>query len=209
MNFRVITSALTSLLGDSATGRYRVIGHQQQSQNAEEIKDNLRRVQCYYSNGSFPKSSGRLTGNTQHQLTFNIDLSVASAAKADLSVINNPASTELQIAAALAAMKNAESQADLQFDELAEIVYQILMDGRNFDLGLGKGVISNRWIESIQKDDTQPYGNLVTLTGRLLYTCQTSESITGDAGVIMIEGIGTVLDIVRDDVEKTGVVTGG
>lgn len=204
MNFRVISEALTSVLGAAAGGRFAVMGYRRQGSDAAEFRGTGRRVQAYYASGDFPKSSGRLTGDTQHMLTYHVDLSVSAAATMDLDAINNPNATPSQIAAIMAAGLDANFRADQSFDDLLELVYQILMDGRNFDLGLPTGTVSSRWVGSIQKDDPQPRGALVMLTGRLQYTCQTAEVITGETGV-PCQSIGTIVDIVGDDVERTGV----
>lgn len=206
MNFRVIAAAITTLLGNSADGNFVVVGYRNQRTSSEEIRNNKRRVQCYFSNGDFPKSSGRQTGATQHQMTFNLDLSVAASAKADLSVLNDPDSTALQISTSLAAMQDASHVADGLMDEFIEYIYQFLMDGNNFDLGLGKGIMSSRWVDFIRKDDPAPQGDLVTLTARLQYTCQTVEEVTGEVGTLIGSGgIFTQIDIEDDDVERTGV----
>lgn len=208
MNFRTVTAALITLLGDAAAARFTVVGHPRQVTDASEIKSAKRRVTVFYGGGDFPKSAGRQTGAVQHMLSYNVDLQVSEAAQANLSVLTAENSTAQQIAAALAAMQDASYLADQSFDELAEIVFQILMDGRNFDLGLPKGTISSRWTGSIRKDDVQPLGSLVVLTGRLTYTCQTSEEVTGDTGTLATGGIETIIDIDGDDVERTGVLSG-
>ena len=205
-NFRTVRDALNTLLGSAAAGRFAVVGFRRQGLDAAEIKGHARRVQVYYSQGDFPKSAGRNTGPSQHDMTFNIDIQVSQPAAVDLNTINNPASSPSQIATALAAMQESAERADESFDELADILYQILMDGRNYDIGLGKGVVANRWINSIRKDDPQPMGGLVVLTGRLEYVCRTVEEITGDTGVALTGGIDVTLDIVDDDVERTGVI---
>jgi hypothetical protein len=205
MNFRVVTQALIDTLGASANGNFTVIGYRGQVKNASEIQGNKRRVQVYYSDGTFPKSKGRQFGATQHLPEFTIELSVSAAAAGNLAVIDTPGATPLQIAAAMDAFQNASYQAGVAFDELLEMVYQILMDTRTFDLGLSKGVMSSRWIESMHKDGAQSAGSLVVQTGRIVYTCQTVEDVVGVAGTPMTTGIGTVLDISGDDVERTGI----
>lgn len=206
MNFRVVSAAIISVLGAVAAGNFKVVGYRTQKVDAEELRGNNRRVQCYYDSGDFPKSKGRNTGPTQHEMTFNLDLSVSAAAKVDLSVIHNPAATTGQIATALAAMQDAAYLADIQMDELIEFVYQTMMDPTNYDLGLGKGVMSSRWVGSARKDDPQPMGSLMVLTARVQYTCQTVEAITGETGTLMTGGVDTILDIDGDDTEKTGVL---
>ena len=205
MNFRVIAAAGTSLLGLAATGRYTVIGYQRQGVAASEVKGSNRRVHFYHSQSDFPKSKGRQTGPVQNELTFNVDLIVSAAARVNISAIDAPGATPAQIQTALSGLQEASFIADQMFDELSELVYQTLMDGRNFDLGLGKGVVSNRWVDFARKDDPTPRGNLVVLSGRLQYTCQTVEVVTGDTGVSATGGFDTLVDVVGDDVEQTGV----
>jgi hypothetical protein len=206
MNFRTVNQAIIDTLGAAAAGRFQVVGYQRQVKSAQEVKNSGRMVQSYYAAGDFPKSAGRQTGPTQHNMVFSIGLTVSAPARLDLAAINNPASSAVQVGAALAALQEAADSADLLLDELAEYVYQILMDGRNFDLGLPVGTVSKRWVNSIRKDTPAPEGALVVLTGTVEFSCNTVEDILGDTGTV--GGIvSTVLDIDGDAVERTGVET--
>lgn len=207
MNFRTVTTAIQTILGNAAAGRFRVVGYEGQGQAGSEVLNSNRSVQVFYNQGDFSKSSGRQTGSTQHAMAFEIGLSVSAKARLNLAVINNPASTAGQIASAMSAMQEASYVANNSFDELADIVYQILMDGRNFDLGLSVGTMSNRWIDSIKKDNVLPQGELVVLTGAIMYSCNTVEEVVGDTGTEATGGIGSQLDIYADDVERTGINT--
>jgi len=210
MNFRVVNAALINILGSATAGAFRVIGYRGQGHDSEEVRNLKRMVQVYCAFGDFPKSAGRQTGPAQHVLTFNIDFSVSSAARVNLAAINAPGATSLQIATALAGLQEASYEADVLLDELIDLTYQIVMDGRNFDLGMDKGVMSSRWVTRIQKDEPQPVGDLVTLTGRMVYTCQTVEEVAGDTGIVMgLRAVGTSIDIIGDDVEQTIVETRG
>lgn len=204
MNFRVVNQAIIDTLGLSANGLFRMTGYKGQGKSAEEVKGNLRQVQVYYADGDFPKSSGRQTGPTQHNMTFGIGLTVSAPATCSLSAINTPGATSGAIATALAAMSDASHNADILIDELYELVYQILMDGRNLDLNLPVGTISNRWVTKLQKDDPNTKGDLVVLTGVVTYTCNTVESPAGATGTIA-NSVSTVVDIIGDDIEMTGV----
>lgn len=200
MAYRVVTAALINILGFYVPEGISVIGYRRQVKSSET----RRTIQVFYSSGDFPKSAGRQTGPAQHNMTFSIGLTVSAPAKVDLSVINNPSSTPAQISAALLALQEGAAVADNLFDELAEIVYQILMDGNNFDLGLPVGSVSKRWVENMRKDTPAPEGALVVLTGVVQYSCNAAEDILGAIGTA--GGIiSTVVDIDGDDVEKTGV----
>lgn len=188
MMFRVVKDALVTLLGDNAEERFQVVGYRRQNKNATQIKDHLRMVQVYYTDGSFPKT-GRMRGAKTHDLTLDIDLSCSAAAQGDLSVLDNPASSPLSKAIALASVKEASERADLSMDELIEAVYQILMDARNEKLGLLTGEVSSRWIDAINKNTVLENGDLVVKTANMKYTCRVQEEVLGDSGTVQDETI--------------------
>jgi hypothetical protein len=205
MNFRTIkASIINDVLGPAEGSNFQTVGFQRQVKSADETLDTLRMVQVYYSSGDFSKRGGRLNGPTQHDVTYRIDLTVSKAAEGDLAVINDPQSSAVAIATALAAFQEASELADDSFDQLVDLVYNILMDARNIDLGLDAGVIANRWIDNVQKDQPVPRGEYVILTGSMFLKLRTAEQVEGDPGLAG-ETIDTVIDIDGDDVEKTGV----
>lgn len=204
MSFRVIQQALIDTLGAAAANRFRVTGYRGQGHDAKEVKGNKRLVQVYYSAGEFPKSKGRYTGATQHLPVFNIDITVSASAKADLSVLTNPLATPLQVQTALSASTDAAHEADSLLDEVGELTYQILMDGRNLDLGLTGTVMSSRWVDRFAKGEVQEHGALVVATGQLQYSCQAVEDVVGDTGVLAgAPPVSTQVDIIGDDIEQT------
>jgi hypothetical protein len=182
MMFRTVKTAIANLLDDNSGSLFRVIGHTRQTENADEYLGNDRLVHVYYSEGEFPKNAGRQRGDKVHNLTLNIDLSASAMAKGDISVIDNPAATAIQKAAAIASIKDASEEADRQIDELIEYVWNILMDARNQDIGLEDYDISSRWIDRIQKDTNLKLGDLVVKTANLKYTCRVMETVTGAIG---------------------------
>ncbi len=204
MNFRLIKDNLVNkILGPAANNRYRVVGFQGQSKSAEEVLDCDREVKVYYSASEFPKSGGRASGPVQHDVTFRVELTVSKGAEVDLSVINNPSATASALAIAIAEFGTASELADNSIDELFEIAYQILMDARNIDIGFDKGVVANRWISRMQKDEPVPMGEYLILTGSINFQLRTIEEISGDTGT-PATGYGVVVDQDGDDVEKTG-----
>ena len=204
MNFRVAKNALRDILGAQAANRFNVIGFQRQEKSAEEFIGVNRLVEVYFKSESFDRGNGRLNGPTQGDVSIAIELTTSAAAKADLTIFQNPASTEEQLSAALLAMSEASVIADESFDELADAVYQIVMSGVNLDLGLPKGTIANKWISTINKDDPNPRGQLVTLTGSLVFSCRVSEDVPGDDTGKDIATIDTELGIQEDTIQKTG-----
>jgi hypothetical protein len=203
MNFRIIKNQIVSnILGPAEAGRFQTIGFQRQSTGAEEVLGNLRFVQVFYSLGNFGKSGGRQTGPAQHDITYNVWLTASAAAELDLSIINDPESTPEQVSAALLAEKEACEVADTSLDELIDIVYQILMNGNNIDMGLAKGIMSNKWIGTVTKDQPTSSGDYVILTASMPLTLRTVEDVPGDTGTA-IGIMNTIIDIDDDDTEQT------
>jgi len=214
MNFRLIKASIVTLLGTSAAGRYRTIGFQEQGQAATEVKDDDRSVQVYYRSGDLPKQGGGLSGPFMHNTTYDFDLTVSKPALVDLTIMQNPLSTAGQYAAALAAMQQSSELADTSFDELADVIFQIIMNAENIDLGMSTPV-ANRWIRNIQKDDPIPRGELVVLTGSMQLTCKIDEQVSGEALVAAVPPVHDVTletyqtDSATADPAKAGVITGG
>lgn len=213
MNFETLKSNIVTILGNAAAGRYRVVGYQTGPKDVDEFKDHSRLVKVYFSEDQFPKNQSGLVGNINSEPVFVIELIVSKSAKGDLATIENPAATEVQLQTALAGVKHAEDLADTSWDELAGIVYQVLMDARNIDMGMPLGVIGSRWLDNFRKDEPGQIGiakgilggKLVMVTGSARLTCVLDEPILGDTGV---EGgvFDTALDIAGDDNERTGVL---
>lgn len=179
MLFRTIKTQIVSILDAHASERFRVIGNQKQSRDADTIKDNNRLVQVYYDSGNFDQSSGRNSSKT-HKMKFSIDLSASAAAKGDLSALEY--GTPAQKANALASLREAAEVADNLLDELIDIVFNILMDARYDDLQIGRGAVNVRWIDSIKKDTLLERGEFVVKTANLSLSVSGSEVITGDIG---------------------------
>jgi hypothetical protein len=207
MNFITIKNSLISLLGAAEAGRYRTIGFQQQGQSAIENLDNDRSVQVFYSSGLFPKSGGSRRGATRHNITYRVEMTVSKATEGDVSVLENPSSTPAQRATALAAFQDAAALADSSLDDLIDIVYQIIMDARNRDVGLSTPV-ADTWINQIQKDNPLPRGEYVVLTGSMDFTCAINEDVLGDPGTQAGNIIDVEMELDTDDVGKGGTQTG-
>ncbi len=103
-------------------------------------------------------------------------------------------------------MRIAEDLVDNAWDEFADDVFQVVMDARNRDLGLGDQV-GSRWIPTITKDNPTRYGELVTLTGTMGLTCTKDEQVQGDVGV-PFSVIDITADVDQDPVGKAGVIVG-
>lgn len=206
MEYRNAKTALVTLLGEQANGRFRVIGYQRQSKGADELTHFNRLVQVYYTDGDFPKSKGRRTGSKTHDASFDIDMSASAPAQCDTNILDDPNSTPQQKAATLLAVREAAEMADISLDETIDAVWNILNDARNQGLGLPIGDIASRWTPKIQKDTTLERGDLVVRTGKIQYTCTLQETCLGDIGVIPATSI-IDTEIPVNDTPGAGVIT--
>lgn len=204
MNFRTAKQNLVGLLGDAAAARFVVIGAQRTSEAAENVLDNSRTVQVFYASGEFPRSSGRSRGNVQHDVSFNIELTAAKACEVDLTAINDPSATAQEIANAIAEFQGAAELVDDSMDELIDLVYQILMDATVYDIGFTKGLVSNRWVTNVKKNNPLPRGEYVILTASMVFEFRLAEEIVGAIAVPAGE-FDANIDIAGDDTERTGV----
>jgi hypothetical protein len=194
------------LLGAQAAGRFRVIGYQKQAQSAENVKDLDRSVQVFFKQGVFPQNAGSINGPVQHDMVFHIILTVSSASKGNLAALNDPNSSVAELKYALEHLKLAEENADALFDSLARIVFQILMDARNIDLGLAPVRVGGRWIETIVKDEVLIRGALVVQTGALRLTARMPEELLGDSVEHDLEVIDAGIEVEGDPTVQAGII---
>ena len=99
MNFETIRDNIISILGSREDGNFRTIGYQERVSSADEVVNNNRAVEVFYSSGQFPQSGSTVLDFKDHHAEFRVVLSASSATKIDLSVIDDPGSDPGQIAA--------------------------------------------------------------------------------------------------------------
>lgn len=194
MRFEGVRDALEALLNTYKSTDFRVIGEQTQAQGAEEVEDDLRSVEVYYSEGDFPKAAGSMPGPLTHEMTFKVDLTASAAAEGDVATLEAPGSTSGERAIALAGIKRARRQADRSLDVLWRHVCQILQaaDSVNLEVDTDTWRLSSRWLGNYRKDEPISYGELVVITGSATFTCKIEEDTTG---VIPVETASTEYDL--------------
>lgn len=197
MNFRTIKNAITTLLDEAAAGRYQIVGFQKQTKSAEEVLDDSRMVQVYYSRGNFPEKGGN------HEMVFRIDFTAAKTASGDVSAFDNPGATATQLQAALENIYQANYLADESIDELFDIICNVIMDAQNIDLGLEVGIVNNRRIDNFQKDNPLRQGSLALLTASCELSCKTYEECGGETSVTAVS-IDTDISIEDDLGDNAG-----
>jgi hypothetical protein len=197
-------SLINNVLGPAEAGRFQTVGFQRQVKAAEMTLDNLRTAQVFYIGGTFPKSAGRNSGSVQHDVQFRVEFVVSKGTQLDLDVINDPDADNADRALALSELQEASDLADESMDDLFSIVWNILMDANNYDMGLPVGDVASRWIDAFRKDQPVPRGEYVILTGSLTLSLRVNEAIEGDTGV-EANSIKGSLEIQGDPNNNTGV----
>ena len=215
MMFRVLKKNLVTILDRAARGRFVVVGHANQSTGTSELLKEKRRVQVFFGNGDFPKGKAGQTGPVQHEITYQVTLSLTAQAEGNLAAMNTEGDDSAAVAvrkAAISQFYTAATMADQDMDEFLEQVYQILMDGRNVDIGTEGPpyLVSDRWVEGIDRFEPISQGDTVIITATMNFSCQAVEQILGDIGTAAGSGpLNITNDFVDDDVEQTGVIVGG
>lgn len=214
MNFRTIKGEVAVLLGAAAAGRYRVVGYKDDAVAAERLKGANRTIQVYNAEGDFSKKSGGISGPVQHDVTLRLELMASAVASVDLSTLEDQTSTAGEIAAALAAMQTASDSADDEIDELVDIVFQVVMDARNRDMGHATPT-ANRWISSWKKSAPLARGEHVTIAATMDLTYRIDEALVGDPGVTPTSGraVDTTVKVTTSETGTAqtgaGVIEGG
>jgi len=186
MNFQTLKrSIIENVLVPAEAGRYFTIGHQRHRASAEHINAN-RQVTLYYSEGTFPDGAAQSYGDVIHTPTFLVELLVATSAEIDLATLNDETASENDKAKALRAMSEASTRADEQMDDLIAIIWNVLMDARNEQMGVDPPkdrpdlkMIASRKVDQIRKDTPSQDGEFFVLSASMRLTCRLEESIHG------------------------------
>ena len=214
MMFRVLKKNLVTILDRSARGRFVVVGHPNQTTGTGELLKAKRRVQVFFGNGDFSKGNAGPTGPVQHEITYQVTLSLTAQAEGNLAAMNTEGDDSTARAvrkAAIAQFYTAATMADQDMDEFLEQVYQVLMDGRNVDIDTDGPpyLVSNRWVESIDRFEPISQGDTVIITATINYTCQAVEEILGDIGTAAAQPAFNITDDINENgSNNTGSLTG-
>lgn len=204
MNYQSVQTALVTILGAAEASRYRTLGYRDEPIGQSEIDGISKLVSVYYTQGSFPLGSSGRHGPVTHKSIFNIELKLSQKASVDIATLEDSGSTAGERATALAGLQDAKDLANTNLDAFINIIFGVLMDSRNADLGLSKSIFWNRWISEIKKEDPMYFGNSVISSAILIYECEVEETFVGDSGTA-----GDVIDLtVKVNNEPTDGQTG-
>jgi len=182
MRFQSIQTALVSTLGAAAASRYRTVGYEDRPISSDEVYNTNKLVSVVYKSGVFPRDTSSHSGPATHTCNFDIELLLSQPAKVDVATLESGSSTAVQRATALAALQDSKNLANAALDSFIDIIWNILLDNRNMNLGLDQAYIGNRWINGLDKDDPMYFSDCVICTAKLKYEIEVQEDFTGDIG---------------------------
>jgi len=203
MMFQTVKAALATTLNANSNGEFVVDAFQDQMHDAIQLLNNGRMVHVFYMSGTFPKNVGTTRGSVAHELTFQLQLLLSMAAGCDLSALNNPDATAQERMAAMSGMQDSVVRMDAAFDNFVNNVFGIVMSPANADLGLGYGVIANRWISHIHKDPPTAKGEYIVMSGILEYQCRCIEDLMGLTPVPLNGSIDVAIQANGDEYTQT------
>lgn len=184
MRFRQVSSSIVqNILIPNQNGRFETVSDAKQTIGASEVEGVKRRIQLVYSSGEFPISGGTFAGGSCHEITYDLILYVSARASSDVLVLDDPESSDEERSDAVLETLTASHLANVEMDEFIDIIYQIIMDARNVDMGLDPGLVASRWIESIKKGSPEHKGSLVVLCSVVRLTLSVVENFLGEEGI--------------------------
>ncbi len=149
-----------------------------------------------------------------HKVDVSVELLTACPAAVDLTVLDNPAATSVQIAAALAASQKATARADDDFDEFFETVYGLLMANDQLDLG-HPGEVGGRWVSDWKKGSPLNRGENIIIPGSINFSFRVAEDLLGSTPTVPTadEAVSIAINASANDVgtpqEGSAVLAGG
>lgn len=184
MNFELLRDGIEALLIANQSTHFRTIGEQKQTTDAEQVKGDLRTVQVFYSEGDYDDKSS--PQELIHEVSFQLFYTVANAATANLTILEDPEASAAAKQAALLASAEGSRLADRSLDELRRMITQILKDPVNKDFGLAEFAVANPRLKNFRKNPPIDKGNLIVLTGSETFTAIVDESLIGATGVAAV-----------------------
>lgn len=184
MNFTTVRDALKTIITTDAGSDFRVLGYKNEPEASSNVLDTNASVSVYFSEAKVSPSKSAHICEFAWDCIYNIELMIATSAKADLTTLNDSGSTDGERATALSNVENTRLLADEALDSLIEKVFSIIMDGDNLDLGLSVGVARSRFINEVIKLDPL-YGNysdLIICKAKMNLYLELTETVSGDEG---------------------------
>jgi len=185
MNFTEAQTAISTLLGNNAGGQFRVCGYRNEPADAKTVKDTNASVAVYYGKGDFSKANSPPTGPFEHSCTFNIELTISTAAKADLTTLNDDGSTPAERQTALSNIQNTRALADQALNALINVVWNIIFNAEHIGFEETLGKYRDRWVPTIEKQEVGYIGDLIVSQATMHLNLDVQEIADGDLGTAL------------------------
>ena len=186
MVFEQLRDSIEALLLANQSTYFRTIGEEKQAPDAREALGNLRFVEVFFSEGT--RGKGSTKQETEHDVKYQLIFTVSAAATADISVLEKDSgATAPQKAAALLASTAGSRIAGKSIDALYRMIWQIIMDPVNEDLGLDKYTVGNWELNNFKKFSPVDHGKLITIMASADLTATVTEKATGATPTTAVE----------------------
>lgn len=192
MEFRDAVRAIIDVLGSASLGRYRVQGYEPEPEDAGKFVGSDRTVRVFYSGGKFPENSGSAGGAQLHDFSVNVEMVVAADSEMDVGALMDPESSEARRAQAIAGTRPAAMLVNEGFDELIDIIWNLLSSAENVFLG-SEDYRFEHHVKAVHKDRLIPLGEHAILTGYM--TVDMSVVETPEGGDIPVTNDGDTLSL--------------
>lgn len=186
MVFEDLRDSIEALLLANQSTYFRTIGEEKQAPDAREALGNLRFVEVFFNEGD--QGSGSTETLAVHDVKYQLVFTVSATATADTSVLEKDSgATAEQKAAALLASTAGTRIAGQSMDAFYRMVWQIIMDPVNKDLGLAKYTVGKRVLSGFKKGSPVDHGNIVTIMAIADLTANVDEVATGATPTTAVE----------------------
>ena len=179
MDHKEITDSVINLLGANADDRFTVFGYRKQGIRSESNEGINRSVQVTCIKGERDEKNSGNKSPHKYDITILLKIYGSEKSKLDLTVLLNPDATAQQIIAALAAKQSAEYLADQSVEAAFEAIYNIIMDKRNYELGVTGYRSTDRAINKWEKTNPLEYGANVLVCLNVYLNFTVEQKVTG------------------------------
>lgn len=163
---------------------------------SEEVAGTKPIVELHISDGDFSDIGSSNIGKKMHSFCIELSVIASSSAKYDLSVINNPLSTDEQVATAIEGGQRAANSAYSIAFQTFVLAFSLINHRANYDFGLPKYTLKKKRFGKYKIDRHVINGNMATVIGTSKIECTVEENVSG------------VTPVASDDPVVTGEIDG-
>jgi hypothetical protein len=136
-------------------------------------------IELHISGGNFFDIGSATLGDKNHRFTIQITIIVSKPASIDLAVIEDPSSTPLEIASAIASGQKAGNEAYEETFNVFELIFLLINNRENYDFGLDKFSIKSKELGKYKINRHIVNGNMATVFGEMNVELKVLETVEG------------------------------